>query len=139
MPPNLTAVDGMHAVSTSVCYGCHKSLDPMRQFWGNFYDFNDKAEGKRARAKPASVSATSPRTAPRCSTSANCWRRVTDTQVDGPPLNRFALAMTQKLCFFANSSQCEETDPEMRRIARAFADADYDWKTLVRELFARRS
>ena len=54
----------------------------------------------------------------------------------GQTVNRFALAMTQKLCFFANSAACVETDPEMRRVALAFQNASYDFKTLVRELFA---
>jgi hypothetical protein len=44
--------------------------------------------------------------------------------------------MTQKLCFFANSAQCEETDPEMRRIALDFQNAKFDFKVLVRELFS---
>ena len=54
----------------------------------------------------------------------------------GQPVNRFALATAQHLCFFANSAACEETDPEMRRVALAFQNASYDFKTLVRELFA---
>jgi len=61
---------------------------------------------------------------------------VTDTQVANQPINRFALAMTQKLCFFANSAKCEETDPEMRRVALAFQNDSYNFSTLVHELMA---
>jgi len=31
-------------------------------------------------------------------------------------LNQFAIAVTQKLCFYANSASCTQTDPEFRRV-----------------------
>ena len=31
-----------HTTTSGECYGCHKSLDPMRMFFGNQYDFNDR-------------------------------------------------------------------------------------------------
>lgn len=27
--------DPSHAVTGTECYGCHKLLDPLRQFWGD--------------------------------------------------------------------------------------------------------
>ncbi|HET9955566.1 MAG TPA: hypothetical protein VFQ61_13725, partial [Polyangiaceae bacterium] len=51
-------------------------------------------------------------------------------------LSRFALATTQKLCFYANSSACDETDPEFRRVAQAFQARDYSFPVLIKELFA---
>jgi hypothetical protein len=136
VPPNLTAVDGEHAVTTSVCYGCHKSLDPMREFWGNFYDYNDKADGKKDNSAAAfgfGDISTSGKTLLDFGTFLS---QVSDHAVSDTPLNRFALALTQKLCFFANSAKCEESDPEMRRIALDFQNSNYDFKGLVRELFA---
>ena len=35
-------LDASHAVDGTECFGCHKSLDPMRQFWGNQLDYNDR-------------------------------------------------------------------------------------------------
>ena len=42
------------------------------------------------------------------------------------PVKRFAIAMTQKLCFFANSAGCLESDPEFRRVARRSRTSNYD-------------
>jgi hypothetical protein len=55
------------------------------------------------------------------------------TDPDG--ITRFAISMAQQLCFFANSSACLETDPEFRRIAKAFQASNYNFKTLVGDLF----
>jgi hypothetical protein len=136
VPPNLAAVDGEHAVDSSVCYGCHKSLDPMRQFWGNFYDFNDKPDGQKRMAPPAFAFGDVSAEGTSLLDFGNFLAQVTDQRVAGSEVNRFALAMTQKLCFFANSSRCVETDPEMRRVAQQFQSSNFDFKGLVRELFS---
>jgi len=134
-PPSAIGLDGTHAVTGTVCYACHKSLDPMRQFWANSYDYNDQVN-----TKPATAASFGFENVSQNGTSlvdfGTFVGQVTDTQVAGQPVNRFAMAMTQKLCFFANSAQCEETDPEMRRIALAFQSANYDFPTLVRLLFS---
>jgi hypothetical protein len=134
-PPSSIGLDGVHAVAGTVCFGCHQSLDPMRQFWANSYDFNDQVN-----AKPGTTASFGFGGVMGNGTSlvdfGKFVAQVTDTQVAGQPVNRFALAMTQKLCFFANSALCEETDPEMRRVALAFQNASYDFNTLVRELMS---
>jgi hypothetical protein len=135
VPPTLTAVDGQHAVSTSECYGCHKSLDPMRQFWGNFYDYNDRADGKKVSSAASFGFADVAKDGKTLVDFGGFLSQVSDTQVAAQPVNRFALAITQKLCFFANSARCLETDPEMRRLALLFQNANYDFKSLVRALF----
>jgi len=135
LPPSTVGLDGTHAVTGSVCYGCHKSLDPMKQFWQNSFDFNDQVS-----ARPGTAASFGFGNVSQNGTSLVDFGKflamVTDEQVGGQVINRFALAMTQKLCFFANSAKCEETDPEMRRIALAFQGASYDFPTLVRELFS---
>jgi hypothetical protein len=136
VPPNLGAVDGQHAVGDSVCYGCHKSLDPMRQFWGKFYDFNDKPDGRKDNAPSAFGFGDISAEGETLLDFGTFLSQVSDTRVKEAPVNRFALAMTQKLCFFANSSRCLESDPEMRRIALDFESANFDFHVLVRELFS---
>src|SRR5436190_8150494 len=42
VPLSQDGLDSAHAVAGSECVGCHKSLDPMRQFWANQLDFNDR-------------------------------------------------------------------------------------------------
>jgi hypothetical protein len=135
-PPSSVGLDGSHAVAGTTCFICHKSLDPMRLFWQNQFDFNDQV--------PARVTSTAAsfgfgdvmQNGASLVDFGKFVGQVSDTQVAGQTVNRFALATTQHLCFFANSAACEETDPEMRRVALAFQNANYDFKTLVRELFS---
>src|SRR6185295_16843907 len=61
---------------------------------------------------------------------------VVDSSVSGQPVDRFAISMAQKLCFFANSAPCAERDPEFRRVARAFQDGNYDFGVLVAEMLS---
>lgn len=134
-PPSAIGLDGSHAVTGTVCYACHKSLDPMRQFWGNSYSYNDQV-GAAPSGSASFGFANVTQNGTTLVDFGTFVGQVTDTQVDGQPVNRFALAMTQKLCFFANSAECVETDPETRRVALAFQNANYDFPTLVRELFS---
>src|SRR5205085_7128211 len=114
----------------------HKSLDPMRLFWQNQFDFNDQV--------PARVTSTAAsfgfgdvmKSGASLVDFGTFVGQVTDSSVAGSTVNRFALATTQHLCFFANSAACEESDPEMRRVALAFQNSAFDFKTLVRELFS---
>lgn len=136
LPPTATAIDGEHAVGGSLCYGCHKSLDPMRQFWGNWFDYDDKRFGGKS-AGPASFGFSN--VASNGKTLADFGgflKQVTDEQVTGNVLSRFGLEMTQKLCYFANSTKCVETDPEMRRVAKAFEASQFKFDVLVSELFS---
>ncbi len=136
LPPTTTAIDGEHALDGSACYGCHKSLDPLRQFWGNSFDYNDKQfTGKSA--GPASFGyANVSSNGKTLADFGGFLKQVTDEQVTGNALSRFALEMTQKLCFFANSSKCDETDPEVRRVAQAFETSSFKFDVLVSELFS---
>jgi len=136
VPPTLTAVDGQHAVGTSLCYACHKSLDPMRQYWGKQYDFNDKADGKKSSGAASFGFGDVTQDGKTLVDFGGFLAQLTDTQLSAQPVQRFALALTQKLCFFANSARCVETDPEMRRVALVFQNSQHDFKTLVRELFS---
>jgi hypothetical protein len=49
---------------------------------------------------------------------------------------RLAIAWTQKLCYWANSAPCSETDPELLRVAQVFVTSGLRWKPLVRELLS---
>ncbi len=136
LPPTASAIDGEHAVATSSCYGCHKSLDPMREFFGNFYDFQDRADGKKSRGKASFGFGDVAADGTTLLDFGRLLGEVVDRREGLPTLHRFALELTQKLCFFANSQACEESDAEMRRVALAFEQSNYDFKVLVRELFS---
>jgi hypothetical protein len=136
LPPTTTAVDGEHAVTGSVCYVCHKALDPMKQFWGNAFDYNDQGGTAKSKGAASFGFGNVSQAGTTLADFGKLLQGVTDEQVTGNVISRFALAMTQKLCFFANSAKCEETDPEMRRIALDFQNASFDFNTLVKELFS---
>jgi len=135
-PPSSVGLDGQHAVTGSVCFACHKSLDPMRLFWQNQFDFNDQVPSKATSTTASFGFGDIMQNGASLVDFGKFLGQVTDTLVANQPVNRFALATAQHLCFFANSAACEETDPEMRRVALAFQNASYDFKTLVRELFS---
>ncbi len=134
-PPSTVGLNGQHAVAGTVCYGCHQALDPMTVFFSDSYSFDDQVNATPTTGGSFGFEGTTGN-----GTSlvdfGTFMGQVVDTQVTGQPVNRFALEMTQKLCFFANSAQCEETDPEMRRIALAFQSSNYAFPTLVQEMMS---
>ncbi|HEY5449437.1 MAG TPA: hypothetical protein VIQ54_11835 [Polyangia bacterium] len=148
VPLSQDGLDATHAVAGSECVGCHKSLDPMRQFWGNQLDFNDRNDfpagnrftGAAANPRPAIIGGgfafgdvnDKGADLPAIGTLI---ARVTD----GGGLHRFAITMAQDLCFWANSAPCSETDAEFRRVVGAFensAPMPYNFAVLIKEFFA---
>ena len=143
-PSSTAGLDATHSVAGSECYGCHKSLDPLRQFWGTQFDFNDRndflASGFGGKSnRPTTTGGTLAFGSVNASGKSlvdlgGLLAQGSDSRADG--LNRFAIAFTQKLCFFADSAACAEDDPEFRRVAKAFVDSQFNFKTLVHELFS---
>ncbi|HEY2734798.1 MAG TPA: hypothetical protein VGI70_12475, partial [Polyangiales bacterium] len=146
-PLSTAGLDASHAVAGSECYGCHKSLDPLREFWANQFDFNDRNDFP---TRGFMMTAANPRP-----TTLGGALAFGDTNASGAsmldlgpllakvsdgattdPLNQFASSITQKLCFYADSTQCDESDPEFRRVALAFQNSQFNFMTLVKELFA---
>ncbi|MEN0065858.1 MAG: hypothetical protein AAGA48_27205 [Myxococcota bacterium] len=125
-----------HAAPGTACYGCHKNLDPMRNYFKNdltspFYSVVDPDDLDDDYVyEEASFS----------------FQGHSGSDAGGETLDdfghhlavhpEFAAGWTQKLCFFANSMKCDEDDPEFARVVKAFSASGYDFATLVRELFA---
>lgn len=142
-PISTPGLDSSHSVNGTECYGCHKSLDPLRQFWATQYDYNDRndfptraANGVPANPRPTTIGGTFAfgnvnTTGANMSALGPLLLQVAEPDM----ITRFAIGMTQGLCFYANSSQCAETDPEFRRVAQAFQSSNYNFKTLIGELF----
>jgi hypothetical protein len=148
VPLSAAGLDPSHATTGTECYGCHKTLDPLRQFWGTQLDFNDRNDFP---AKAGGGLAANPR--PAMTGGALAYNNVNATGADmtalGPlleqvvdlgdpklPVSRFALAMAQKVCYFANSAPCVETDPELRRIASLFESSGFNFPALLREMLS---
>src|SRR6185295_4567816 len=112
-PLSTAGLDANHAVVGSECNGCHKSLDPLRQFWANQFDYNDRNDfpskpsfmGAPANPRPASpggVVAFGSVNAMGASMFdlGGLLLQISDQSDAAHPMNRFAIAMTQKLCYF---------------------------------------
>ncbi|HEX3903827.1 MAG TPA: hypothetical protein VH853_13385 [Polyangia bacterium] len=144
-----------HTTNTGECYGCHKSLDPMRMFFGNQYDFNDRNDfvanpfsGSQPNPRPAAplqtafafadVNWASPSSG---STMANLGPLLLqatdqDTTDAGGPLPLFALSVAQQLCYWGNSNACSPSDAAFRSIVADFVSSGYNFPVLVKELFS---
>jgi hypothetical protein len=146
-PVSTVGLDSVHAVMNTECYGCHKVLDPLRQFWANEFDFNDRNDFPAfvfngiANPRPTTkggVLAAGDVNANGATIAdlGGLLAKVNDTSDQTQPINQFAIAFTQKLCFFADSAPCAQSDPEFRRVALAFQNSKFDFKTLIHELFS---
>lgn len=124
------ALDAEHAAPGTVCYSCHRTLDPMRQIFRRTYTFGYHEQTDATQLATESVF------------SYGGVSRVTNTIEDYAatlaehPL--FAKAWTRKLCHYASSAACGEDDPEIARIAQAFEDSNFSFKVLAREVFSSK-
>ena len=144
-----------HTTNSGECYGCHKSLDPMRMFFGNQYDFNDRNDfvanpfsGSQPNPRPtgalqagfafADVNWAAPSTGTSLSDLGPLLLQATDqdTTDAGGPLPLFALSVAQQLCFWGNSNACSPSDPAFRAVVADFVSSKYNFPSLVKELFS---
>lgn len=129
---NETSVDGMHVKPGTTCYGCHSTLDPMRDFFRQSYSiaYSTQLLPLQANGIPDMATFTVENSDPVKGTGVSTFAGALAQHP------RFATAWTQKLCQFANSTSCLETDPEFVRVATAFRDSKFNFRTLVRELLS---
>jgi len=117
-----------HAGPTTACYACHKTLDPMRQFFRSAFSlgYHEQRDPVQSALSGAFLFE-----------GAEDQGRGLDVLAQGLASHeRFASAWVQKLCYYASSARCGDDDPELVRIAGLFRTSGYDFKTLVRELFS---
>ena len=128
VPVSETGLDGEHAAPGTPCYGCHQTLDPMKQLITQTYSlFYHEQTTATAIAQNGVFT----------------FDGVSQVEDGAPALAQslathpdFAAAWAQKLCYFAASAACTTTDPEFLRVVGVFQASNLDWKTLVRELFS---
>ncbi|MCA9711714.1 MAG: hypothetical protein KDK70_38115, partial [Myxococcales bacterium] len=124
-PPGSDGLDADHAQPDSACYACHRALDPMRVYYQNAYDYDYTSLGSdHGNLTPAYAFRGQ-------SELGGDLYDFADTLAGNPD---FAVAWARRLCYWANSQACDEDDPELLRVASAFEDSDYSFKTLVVEL-----
>lgn len=125
------ALDESHADPTTVCWGCHVNLDPMRQYFRNSYTYYYHAQ------EDQSVQALRPSFAFQgVSVEGEVGdgiEALADTLASHP---RFAPAWVQKACYFATSAACPEESDEFQTIVAAFEGSDMSFRTMLIELFS---
>jgi|GEM_PF-261705 len=151
-PVTTVGLDEDHSATNAECFGCHKLLDPLREFWENQFDYNDRNDfadnqGTSGSGFPFGGTATKER--PETKGGALAFLNVNETGAnidslgplltsvaDAEGLSRFAISMAQALCYWADSAGCAESDPEFRRIVEAFSDSNFNYQVLVTELMS---
>lgn len=122
-----TNIDAEHAAPGSECYGCHQTLDPMRDYYrasfSNFYGQQLDPERTDLQADFVFRGVT---------TSGSGIEDLAQTLASHPD---FPYAWAHKLCFYANSAKCVE-GAELDRVVQAFKDSSLDFRVLVAELFS---
>ncbi len=114
------ALDESHADPGTTCYGCHQTLDPMRQFFRHDYSiYYGEQQDEAQRAIPTEFA----------------FGGVNETGGDIYDLGRiisehpkFAPAWIQKLCFYANSGPCPEQSEEFEQVVQVFVNSGYDFR-----------
>lgn len=120
-------LDPAHA-SNAACFQCHWTLDPLRHFFRSTYTLSYSPQED---SKETSVPGTF-----LFDNAVGTGHTIYDLGSGIATHPRFKIAWTQKLCSWANSVECAPEDPELLRIAGLFADSQYDFRVLVRELFS---
>ena len=123
----VNATDASHA-SDPACTACHSQLDPYKQFFRQSYSlyYGDQTD-QTVIAQPANL---------KLAGITTTGRGVGDLANGFAAHPLFPIAWASKIHFWANSTAADETDPELLRIAAAFAGSSFDFETLVREMFS---
>lgn len=120
--------DAEHSDPTSACFTCHRMLDPMREVMAKTYSyaFAQQTDPAKLALEPVFdfLGITTP--TPTLEDFGNA--------LASHPL--YASGTTQYLCYYANSAPCTDQDPEFQRVAKAFEDSNFNFRTLVRELMS---
>jgi hypothetical protein len=128
IPADTPGLDATHATPGTACFGCHQLLDPMRAVLAANYSWGYGQQTDPAFANQPAQFAFEGVIKP--------MSTLDDFANDLATHPQFARAWVQKLCYYANSSPCSYDDPEFQRVVSVFVDSNYQWDTLVRELFA---
>ena len=125
-PLSLAALDSTHSEPNTPCYGCHVTLDPMRQFFLQSWSWWAWPQRNAALKNLPGQFAWDG-----VQTSGNGTQALATNFATSP---RFATSWTQKVCTFFRSSPCDPTDSEFVTIAAAFKANNYNFRAMVRDL-----
>ena len=128
MPLATPGLDPAHAPVGGPCYGCHVTMDPMRQYFRQALTLCGSVQHN-----PAFTSVLG-EFAFHGVVGEGVGMADFGSRLASHPL--FAPAWVQRLCTYATSARCDESSAEFRRLVAVFRDHGHDWNALVRALFA---
>jgi hypothetical protein len=112
----------------TVCHECHVALDPMRQSFRQSYSlYGSRQDDPGERRTPGLFAFHGVQ-----ASEAGIIQLA--SLLASHPL--FATAWTQRLCTYAASQPCDESDPEFLRLVEVFKDSHYSWDALVEAVFS---
>ena len=128
VPPSTPGLDTTHATQPA-CYACHRLLDPTRSIFSATWSWNYHTQDDSSLTSQPGLFA---------------FRGVINQNVHtlddfanvlaAHPL--FAPAWVEKLCYYANSSACDPSDPLFAKIVSDFQASGYNWNALVKEILS---
>ncbi len=121
-----------HAQPGTDCYGCHKLVDPMRNYHQKWFD--------DLFGKPRGVPLTGVENSP-----AFSFQGHTQTGSELEDLSSalathpaFASGWVQKMCYYVNSKACYEKDPDFIAVAEAFEGSGFNFNFLIEVFFSSK-
>ena len=128
VPPSTPGLDTTHA-NQAACYTCHRLLDPTRSILAASWSWNYHGQ------TDATYSGQPGLFAFRGVINQNI-KTLDDFASTLATHPYFAPGWVQKLCYYANSSPCDATDPVFTQIVQDFQSSKYNWNALVKELLS---
>jgi hypothetical protein len=127
LPPSTPGLDTTHA-NAAACYTCHRLLDPTRSVLAAAWSWNYHSQLDPTYSGQPGLFAFRGVIAP--------VKTIDDfaNAIATHPL--FPSAWVQKLCYYANSSACDASDPVFTQIVQDFEASKFNWNALVKELLS---
>lgn len=127
LPPSTPGLDSVHA-NEAACYTCHRLLDPTRSVLASTWSWNYHSQLDPTYSSQPGLFAFRGVIAP--VKTIDDFANVLATHPYFPG------AWVQKLCYYANSSACDASDPVFAQIVKDFVASNYNWNALVKELLS---
>jgi hypothetical protein len=135
-PVSEAAIDSKHTPTGTDCYGCHVTMDPMRQYFRTTFSYYWGLQEEPSELGKPGVFAFDG--------ESHMGTGIAELGESLAASDRFALGWVHKLCTFATNAVCdpsgsnlaEPTDPELKQLVTSFRESAYDWNKLVQELFS---
>jgi hypothetical protein len=128
-----TGVDAQHVMPGTPCFACHQLLDPMRDFYKQTYSLTYFEQLSMLDPKNPPLPAEGVFSLDGMQVKGKGVGALAKAMAEHP---LFAMAWTQKVCQLANSTPCDDSDPEFVRVAEVWKRSNYDWKVLIREMLS---